>query len=206
MPGPNELNGRPLPIVTSRARTTRRALVGSIFAAAAGSSVTSWRCNATTPSVATRSSSSARTCGQRPGTSIGSVTLRRYRPVPATKHGTVVARTNLVECLPSGDGVIGDGELVGRVDEVEAVMPHRSLIVDRRLGRADVHPPVDLHRVDGDKFGIGMQTGQRHRHVTLARRCRPEDDEWCSRCHPASTAMRRLCNGSESTSTNWPRR
>ena len=29
-PGPNELNGRPLPTVTSSARSTRRRLVGSI--------------------------------------------------------------------------------------------------------------------------------------------------------------------------------
>ena len=40
-PGPNEENGRPDPSVTSRARTRRRSLPGSIRAAAAGSSVAS---------------------------------------------------------------------------------------------------------------------------------------------------------------------
>ena len=44
-PGPNELNARPLPTHTSSARTTRRVFVGSIRAAATGSSAASraWR-------------------------------------------------------------------------------------------------------------------------------------------------------------------
>jgi hypothetical protein len=97
---------------------------------------------------------------------------------------------------------IADRELFGRVDQIEAVMRHCNAIGSRRLGGADVHAPVDLHRVDGDQFGIGVTPGQRHGDVALARCCGPQDDYRFGGGHPASTAMRRLWCGWEISSTN----
>ena len=79
---------------------------------------------------------------------------------------------------------------------------HGGAFVERRLGGADVHPSVDLHGIDGDQFDVGVPAGEGHRHVALARRGRPEDDQRRSGSHPARTAIRRLCNGSASNSTN----
>jgi hypothetical protein len=84
--GPNELNGRPLPSVTSSARTTG-VIVGSILRAATDRA-RQLACSAAAPRRRSPSSS-ARTSGQRPGTSIGSVMLRRYSPVPATSTASV---------------------------------------------------------------------------------------------------------------------
>ena len=42
----------------------------------------------------------------------------------------------------------GDGEVLVGVGEVEEVVRHLGLLGRRRLGRPDVHAPVDLHRVD----------------------------------------------------------
>ena len=83
MPGPKVENGRPLPKVTSRARTTRRRLVGSIRAAATGSSALRRRCRA---AVSGSASSSARTSGYRPGGVRPSTTAWKYRPVPPTSR------------------------------------------------------------------------------------------------------------------------
>ena len=82
-PGPKLENGRPLPSVTSRARTTRRRLVGSIRAAATGSSDAKRRCSAAASASA---SSAARTSGYRPGGLRSSTTAWRYRPVPPTSR------------------------------------------------------------------------------------------------------------------------
>ena len=86
------------------------------------------------------------------------------------------------------------------------MMPHRGAISDRRFRGTDVHSTVDLHRVGDHQLGVGMLTGKSHGNVALARRSRPEDDQWSGCNHPARTAMRRLCIGSASTSTKLPTR
>ena len=78
-------------------------------------------------------------------------------------------------------------------------------VLGARLGRADVHPAVHLHRVHGDDLGAGDGAGRRHRHVRLPRRRRSDDDD---RRRPsvqsAATGMRTLWAGSASSSTKRP--
>ena len=50
-------------------------------------------------------------------------------------------------------GELGDREFLRRVDEVDHVVDHALALLWSRLGGADVHPPIDLHRVDGDDLG-----------------------------------------------------
>ncbi len=97
--------------------------------------------------------------------------------MPATSTARSLRDSIARDRLAGRGREVGDGELVGGVDEVDAVVLHRHAVVHRRLGGADVHAPVDLHGIDGDEFDFRMRPGQRHRHVALARRGRPEDDE-----------------------------
>ncbi len=107
--------------------------------------------------------------------------------------------------LARHDGEVGDREVVCRIDEIEAMMRHRGAVGERRLGGADVHPPVDLHRIDDDQFDLVVAVGQGHGDVALPGGGRPQDHQGIGG-HPARTAMRRLCNGSDNNSTNRPTR
>ncbi len=82
------VNGRPVSSTTSRARTTRRTLVGRIAAAAAGSRSASSACRAWGPTRSACSCHRARTCGSVPGNSSGSSAARTYSPDPPTSTGT----------------------------------------------------------------------------------------------------------------------
>ena len=131
--------------------------------------------------------------------------------------------------LGVGGAVVGDGERLVGVDEIEAVVGHGGPVGGRRLGRADVHAPVDLHGVDGHDLGAGDLRRRRHRHVRLPRRRRPHDDHRRRRSptrvfratrvlgagmprtkhpggsgHRAATGMRRRCDGSARCSTSRP--
>jgi hypothetical protein len=44
----------------------------------------------------------------------------------------------------------GDAETLAGLDDVQAVMRDGRANRRRRLGRADVHPTVNLHRIDAD--------------------------------------------------------
>jgi hypothetical protein len=46
-----------------------------------------------------------------------------------------------------------------------------------RLGGTNVHAAIDLHGIDGDDLDICASGCERHRHITLSRRCWPEDYE-----------------------------
>ena len=51
-----------------------------------------------------------------------------------------------------------------------------ALIVERRLGGADVHPAIDLHRVDRNDLDIAARFGQRHRYIAFSAGRRAQDD------------------------------
>jgi len=58
-----------------------------------------------------------------------------------------------------------DGGIEGlvRTDDVQEVVRDSPLLLEGRLGRADVHPPIDLHGVRIDDFsrqGRGQAYGQ----------------------------------------------
>ena len=94
--------------------------------------------------------------------------------------------------LESGDGVIVIG-----IAHIEKVMDDFGLIGSRRLRGTDIHPAVDLHRINGDEFDIGAATRQRHRQRGLPRSSRTYKREVSTartkpwrRTHPAVTAKR----------------
>ena len=57
-----------------------------------------------------------------------------------------------------------DSEVVRRVDQVDHVMRDAAPFRRRGLGRADVHPSVDLHRVDRYELDVAQLFGDGHRH------------------------------------------
>ena len=167
-PGPNEENGRPEPSVTSRARTTRRRLAGSCARPPAGRGRPAGRrARPGPPAGRPRPSSSAATSGQRPG----SVEIVDHRPQveagPADQQGP---------SPPAGD--VGQGRArpppgTGATVNSSAGSTRSSRWWGTsargrggRLGRADVHAPVDGHRVDATRArrrpaGAADRQGQR---------------------------------------------
>ena len=81
VPGPVALNGLPLPMHTSSARSMRRRLLRSILLAASGSSSFSCRYKRDTSGSCCNS---RRISGHSPGKLSSSMSDVRYKPVPAT--------------------------------------------------------------------------------------------------------------------------
>jgi hypothetical protein len=102
-----------------------------------------------------------------------------------------------------------EGVLLAGLGQVETMVTHPCPVDRRRLGRADVHASIDLHRVDGENLRARRTQRVGHRNVALARGGGPQHHERYGgngRAHPASTGMRRRCVGSAITSTSRPRR
>ena len=74
--GSDAVNGRPVSSITSRARTSRRPLLGRMARAAAGSRSASRLCSAAGPYAASSPSSRSRTAGSVPGKSSRSSAAR----------------------------------------------------------------------------------------------------------------------------------
>jgi hypothetical protein len=60
----------------------------------------------------------------------------------------------LVNHLASGGLKLGDAVLDFGLDQVDHEMTNSRLFLDAGLGRADVHPPVHLHAVNGDDRSV----------------------------------------------------
>ena len=75
----------------------------------------------------------------------------------------------LVAVIGGGTGFVG-------VENIDQVMRHARPFGVGRLGGADIHPAVDLHRVAGDDLAP-ESLGERKRERALARRGRPDDGE-----------------------------
>ena len=169
-PGPNDEKGRPLPKVTSNARTTRRRFDGSILAAATGSTAAKRRCN---PIVSPSASSAARIDSYCGGISSRSTIERRYKPVPPTSNATRPQALRNHSPLTGSKEVCDRGACVALIQrqrvvdgwfrDVDHVMAHSLLFERRRLGRADVHAPIHLHRIDGHDLDISDRLRHCHR-------------------------------------------
>ena len=72
---------------------------------------------------------------------------------------------------------VGDREVVARFGEIDAVMRHHGPVDNGRFGRADVHPPIHLHGIDGDDLDVGMDGRIGHCDITLTRGGGTEDDK-----------------------------
>lgn len=89
--------------------------------------------------------------------------------------------------LDPGDGGSRGGEPVGdrevpleivRIRDVEQVVGHRAPFGRRRLGGADVEPPVDLHAVGGDALAETVERrGEFEREFALPACGRAEDED-----------------------------
>ena len=197
----------PLPRVTSSARSTRRRLVGSIRAAATGSSAVS------------RAYSTARSGSL---VELAPDLREATRDLEVVDDGlqvqTGAADQERPPAPPLQVGEHGLGrlhepghrEVLVGIDEVDQVVGNLGPLGRRRLGRADVHPPVHLHRVDRDDLHVGPAPGQCHGQRRLPRRGgaheghvlwpRPEGraPRGCSHAQPAATGMRVRCLGAAS--------
>ena len=76
---------------------------------------------------------------------------------------------------------VGDRERLVRIDEVEEVMRDPPALGERRLGRPDVHPPVDLARIGREDLDRPVRAaelaGDPDRQAGLAGRRRATDDD-----------------------------
>ena len=201
-PGPNELNGRPLP---------RRDLEGPHDAARVGRFHRGWRRRGSSCAqlgVRAVGVSGARLelgphVGPVPGISIGRDgaggtarcrrrAARRPRAIDADR-GVVRPRWKSVTVNVVASGRRGRGS-----------DGHRGSIGRRGLGRADVHAAVHLHGVDGHDLGAGDRRRGGHGHVALARRRRAEDDERgaCGSTSAGEHGDATLVAGSARSSTN----
>jgi hypothetical protein len=83
--------------------------------------------------------------------------------------------------LDVGDGGLGfalepcQRPVLPRVEQVDEVVRHLRLLGTRRLGGADVHPPVHLHRVDRHQLPGRVAPGQVQGEGGLPR-CRRADE------------------------------
>jgi hypothetical protein len=107
---------------------------------------------------------------------------------------------------PGGGGrEAGDGEVLVGVGEVEEVDGHLGPLGRGRLGRADVHPPVDAHGVDGDELDVAEAAGDLQGDGRLARR-RGSDQGQVRPAQMVATGMSVRWRAGAVTSTRSPRR
>ena len=82
------------------------------------------------------------------------------QPGARDEQRALVASSDVVERISCGDPELGDRELDVGIDDVDEVVTYLGLLGGRRLGGADVHPAVDLHRVDGHDLDADDAGGQ----------------------------------------------
>ncbi len=126
---------------------------------------------------------------------MSSITTRWYKPGAGDEQRALTASGDVVQRIACGISELGDRELGARIDEVDQVVTDLGLLGERRLGGADVHAAVDLHRVDRDDLDADACAGGRHRHRRLARRRGADhrDTRWArARRHSAATGIRSL--------------
>ena len=69
------------------------------------------------------------------------------------QDATLAARLDPGDRRQGPAPVVGDAGRLPRVEHVDQVMRHPPALGQGRLGRADVHPPVERHRVERDDLG-----------------------------------------------------
>ena len=130
-------------------------------------------------------SSASAISGNRGATSRWSVTARTYRPVPPTRTADAPRRSTSSRASQTSSVKRVDRELLARIGHVDQVVGHCGPFRRRRLGGADVHPPIDLHRIaadDLDRTSIPDAAGrQLHGERRLSRSRTAHDDQMPAR-------------------------
>src|SRR5207302_11298547 len=117
--------------------------------------------------------------------------------------------------LDAGDGPgrggleAGHGEVLVGVGHVDEVVRDPGPLLERGLGRADVHAPVHLHGVDGHDLHVTQLPGQGKGNGRLARRRRAHQGQvpgavWSAQ--PTVTGMRTRWRGRAVISMSSPDR
>ena len=188
------LNGRPVRAITSRARTTRRPLFGSIASAAAGSTAAQLGEQGGDPLAVEP------LLQGRPYVGVGRRDLEpverrpHVEPRPARDHGHGAAGQHGVDVGPRVPLVGGDAGLLGHVEHVELVVRDAVPLLGRHLGGADVHPAVELRGVGADDLAA-QPLRERDGEVGLAGGGRADDSDdetlHVSRCARPRASRRR---------------
>ena len=152
-PGPKEENRRPVPSITSSARTILRRFVGSTRVAATGSrSLSLLNSSSRPPGRSASCSSSAASSGKRPGRA------ERVEHCPVVEARAPYEKRHVTAGVdagkrPAGLGLeLGHGELLGGIDDVDQMPGRDRLLGGGRLGGSDVEMAVDGHGVDRDQL------------------------------------------------------
>ena len=163
------LYGLPVSATTSRARTTRRPLSGRICAAASGSTPASRSCSAwlPTPLELDLELAAQRVVGAGELEAVDDRAGVERRA--ADQHGGGVAAADVGDRVARPALEERDGRRGGDLVEVEQVVRDPAALGLRQLGRADVHPAVDLHRVGVDDLSP-EPLGEVEAQARLARR------------------------------------
>ena len=90
----------------------------------------------------------------------------------ADEENSLAPRLDLAGCLRRPLAIGGDAGRFPGVDDVDQVVRDAAALGERRLGRRDIHPAVQGHRVERDHLGI-QPARQGHANSRLARGRRP---------------------------------
>ena len=171
-PGPKVEKGCPDPSVTSRARRTRRRLVGSMRLAASGSSTARRPCSSAT-STPPSASSASRACLDL-GIATGKAQVvdhgAQVEPGAPDQQGMVTPSGDGIDGGPGGRLELGNGELLVGIDQIEQMVRHLGPIGPAGLRRAHVHAAVDAHGVHRHDLDVTPPPGHRQRRRRLPRR------------------------------------
>ena len=202
-PGPKDEKGRPLPRLTSRARDDA-APVGRLHpprrhrVQLGQAPVEPLRVRLGLDALAHVGKLSGQLQVVDDGTEVQAGATHEQRPVPPLldrrhrRAGVALEARHVV--------------VVARVDQVDQVVRHLGPLADRRLGRADVHASVHLHRVDADDLPAPVRAGELVRDRRLPARRRTDDGRVQGHRYPARTGMRVRWLGCETIARNSPRK
>jgi hypothetical protein len=97
-------------------------------------------------------------------------------PGAADEHRCAARGPQILDDGPRRPLVGGDRGGLGDVEDAEQVVRNTGTLGRGELGRADVHPPVEGHRVGVDDLAA-QGCGNRHAEAGLARRGGPDDGD-----------------------------
>ena len=150
---------------------------------------------------------SARARRARPDPSGGkprsSTTARKYRPDPPTSSAPAPRRRDPAIASRASRWNARDRERLGRLRHVDQVMRHPLPLLGRRLGRADVHPPV--HRLESTDTISAPRRSARIARLRLPRRGRADQRQRGGSCDRRAQPSGRL-RSEPSPNAGSPRR
>ncbi len=118
-------------------------------------------------------------CGPDVGKATGDVQVVDDRPhvQPGAAHqqGPSAPVLDVGDGLPRGTLEPAQGEVLVRGDQVDQMVRHLGALGRRGFRGADVHAPIDLHRVGRDDLDVAECPGDIERQRRLAGRRRPDE-------------------------------